>query len=127
MKEMRTELRTVRGLGSAHAGTTHFWIVRVSGLALVPLSLFAIGLVFSLIGKDQAAVQAVLARPVVTIAMILFVVIGVEHMRLGIQESIADYVHGDLLKVVTLILNTAFCLLVGAAAVFSLLIIAFGA
>jgi succinate dehydrogenase / fumarate reductase membrane anchor subunit len=127
MKEMRTELRTVRGLGSAHSGTTHFWIVRVSGLVLVPLSLFAIGLVFSLIGKDQVAVQAILARPVVTVAMILFIVIGVEHMRLGIQESIADYVHGDLLKVVTLILNTAFCLLVGAAAVFSLLIIAFGA
>ena len=57
----------------------------------------------------------------------LFVIIGVEHMRLGIQESIADYVHGELLKVAVLMLNTAFCLLVGAAGVFSLLIIAFGA
>jgi succinate dehydrogenase / fumarate reductase, membrane anchor subunit len=125
MKAMRTQLRTVRGLGSAKDGTMHFWITRVSGL--VPLTLFAVGLVFSLIGKDQASVQAVLGRPVVAVPLILFIIIGVEHMRLGIQESIADYVHGEFLKVATLVLNTAFCLVVGAAAVFSLLIIAFGA
>jgi succinate dehydrogenase / fumarate reductase, membrane anchor subunit len=127
MKAMRTQLRTVRGLGSAKDGTMHFWITRVSGLALVPLTLFAVGLVFSLIGKDQASVQAVLGRPVVAVPLILFIIIGVEHMRLGIQESIADYFHGEFLKVATLVLNTAFCLVVGAAAVFSLLIIAFGA
>lgn len=127
MKAMRTQLRTVRGLGSAREGTGHFWISRISGLALVPLTLFAVGLVFSLIGKDQASVQAVLGQPVVAIPLILFVIIGAEHMRLGLQESIADYIHGELLKVVALMLNTAFCLLVGAAAVFSLLVIAFGA
>lgn len=127
MKAMRTPLRTVRGLGSAKDGTSHFWITRVSGLALVPLTLFAVGLVFSLIGKDQAGVRAVLGQPVVAIPLILFVVIGVEHMRLGIQETIADYIHGELLKVLTLVANTAFCLVVGAAAVFSLLVIAFGA
>ena len=127
MKAMRTQLRTVRGLGSAREGTSHFWISRISGLALVPLTLFAVGLVFSLIGKDHASVQAVLGQPVVAIPLILFVAIGAEHMRLGLQESIADYIHGELLKVVALMLNTAFCLLVGAAAVFSLLVIAFGA
>lgn len=127
MKAMRTPLRTVRGLGSAKDGTSHFWITRVSGLALVPLTLFAVGLVFSLIGKDQTSVRAVLGQPVVAIPLILFVVIGVEHMRLGIQETIADYIHGELLKVLTLVANTAFCLVVGAAAVFSLLVIAFGA
>lgn len=127
MKAMRTQLRTVRGLGSAKDGTTHFWMTRVSGLALVPLTLFVVGLVFSLIGKDQASVQAVLGRPLVAVPLILFVIISAEHMRLGIQETIADYIHGELLKVVTLVLNTAFCLVVGAAAVFSILIIAFGA
>jgi len=127
MTNLRTPLRTVRGLGSAKDGTTHFWLTRVSGLALVPLTLFAIGLVFSLIGKDQASVQAVIGRPLVAIPLILFVVISVEHMRLGIQETIMDYVHGELLKVLTLVANTAFCLVLGAAAVFSILIIAFGA
>jgi len=127
MKAMRTPLRTVRGLGAAHQGTGHFWITRISGVALIPLSLFAVGLAFSLIGRNHAEVLAVLGRPVVAVPLILFVVIGAEHMRLGIQESIMDYIHGDLLKVVVLMLNTAFCLLLAAAAVFSLLLIAFGA
>jgi len=127
MKAMRTPLRTVRGLGAAHEGTGHFWITRISGVALIPLSLFAVGLAFSLIGRNHAEVLAVLGRPVVAVPLILFVVIGAEHMRLGIQESIMDYIHGDLLKVVVLMLNTAFCLLLAAAAVFSLLLIAFGA
>ena len=127
MNTLRTPLRTVRDLGSAKDGTTHFWLTRISGLALVPLTLFAVGLVFSLIGKDQTSVQAVIGQPLVAIPLILFVVISVEHMRLGIQETIADYIHGELLKVLTLAANTAFCIVVGAAAVFSILIIAFGA
>jgi succinate dehydrogenase / fumarate reductase membrane anchor subunit len=124
---MRTPLRRVRGLGSAKDGTTHFWITRVSGVALVPLTLFAVGLIFSLIGADFETTRAVLAQPLITIALILFIIISVEHMRLGIQESIADYIHGELLKVFTLMLNTAFSLIVGAASVFALLKIAFGA
>jgi succinate dehydrogenase / fumarate reductase membrane anchor subunit len=126
MAEMRTPLRKVRGLGSAKDGTGHFWMTRITGMALLPLSLFAIGLVFSLVGKDFAAARAVLAQPLVTTALILFIGISAEHMRLGMQESIADYIHGELLKVALLMLNTLFCLLVAAAAVFSLLRISFG-
>lgn len=127
MSELRTPLRKVRGLGSAKEGTTHFWAVRVTSLALVPLTLFAVGLVFSMIGKDAAAARDVLSRPLVAVPLLLFIVIALEHMRLGMQEVIADYVHGDLVKVVWLTLNTAFCLIVGAVSVFALLRIAFGA
>jgi succinate dehydrogenase / fumarate reductase membrane anchor subunit len=127
MSEMRTPLRRVRGLGSAKEGTTHFWAVRITSLALVPLTLFAVGLVFSMIGRDAVAARAVLANPLVAVPLLLFIVIALEHMRLGMQEVIADYVHGDLAKVVTLSLNTAFCLIVGAVSVFALLRIAFGA
>lgn len=126
MGDMRTPLGRVRGLGSARDGTMHFWTVRVTAMALVPLTLFAVGLVFSLLGADYATVRSVLGKPVVTIALIAFVVASVEHMRLGMQETIADYVHGELLKIFTLMANTAFCYLVGAASVFALLKIAFG-
>ena len=50
---MRTPLGRVRGLGSAHEGTNHFWRVRLSSIALVPLSLFAIGWVLSLKGASS--------------------------------------------------------------------------
>ncbi|HTV70787.1 MAG TPA: succinate dehydrogenase, hydrophobic membrane anchor protein [Rhizobiaceae bacterium] len=124
---MRTPLRRVLGLGSAKDGTMHFWTLRITSFALVPLTLFAVGLVFSLIGSDFEAARIVLAQPLIAIALILFIVISVEHMRLGMQEVIADYIHGELLKIFTLMLNTAFSLIVGAASVFALLKIAFGA
>ena len=124
--DMRTPLGRVRGLGAAREGTSHFWINRVTSIALIPLSLFAVGLVFSLAGAGFVETRAVLAQPLVAILLILFVVISLEHMRLGMQEVLADYIHGELLKIVLLLLNTAFCLLVGAASVFALLKIAFG-
>jgi len=126
MTDMRTPLGKVRGLGSAKDGTHHFWLSRVTGLALIPLSLFAIGLVLSLSGSDFTAARAALAQPVVAILLAFFIVISVYHMRLGMQEIIADYVHGELTKLLTLILNSTFCLLVGAASLFALLRIAFG-
>jgi succinate dehydrogenase / fumarate reductase membrane anchor subunit len=126
MTDMRSPLRKVRGLGAAREGTGHFWMTRVTGMALLFLSLFAVGLVFTLAGKDYATARAVLAQPLVTIGLILFIVISAEHMRLGMQESIADYIHGELLKVALLMLNTLFCLLVGAGGVFALLRISFG-
>jgi len=126
MSDMRTPLGKVRGLGSAKEGTGHFWFVRVSGVALLFLSLFAIGVVLSLASKSYEEARAVLAQPVVTIGLLLFVVLSAEHMRQGILESIHDYIHGELLKVVVIMLNTMFCLLVGAASVFALLRMSFG-
>lgn len=48
MSEMRTPLKKVRGLGSAHEGTEHFWRQRLTAVANVPLMLFFIGLVIYL-------------------------------------------------------------------------------
>jgi len=126
MSDMRTPLRKVRGLGAAREGTGHFWFMRVSGVALLFLSLFAIGVVLSLASKSFEEARAVLAQPVVTLGLLLFVVFSAEHMRQGILETIHDYIHGELLKVIVIMLNTMFCLLVGAACVFALLRISFG-
>lgn len=123
---MQTPLRKVRGLGSAKDGTAHFWRVRVTSVALLPLSLFAIGLVVSLGGASYEETRAALAQPVVALLLGLFVVISLDHMRSGMEEVIQDYIHGDLLKVVLLMLNLFFVIVVGAASVFALLKIAFG-
>ncbi len=126
MTEMRTPLRKVRGLGSAKAGTSHFWRVRITSVALLPLALFALGLVLALLGKDYATVHGLLGQPAVAIPLALFIIIGLEHMRLGMQEIVADYVHGEFLRVVLLMLNVFFTVLVGAVSVFALLKLAFG-
>ena len=126
MTRMQTPLRKVRGLGSAKEGTDHFWRIRVSSVALIPLSLFAVGLVLSLAGAGFEETRAVLAQPFVTLLLALFILVSLDHMRLGMQVIIEDYVHDEGLKVASLMLNLFFVVVIGALSLFALLKIAFG-
>lgn len=126
MRDMRTPLGKVRGLGAAREGTGHFWRTRVTSIALVPLSMFVVGWVLSMRGAGLADVRASLANPLIALAMALFLIISLDHMRLGMKEIIEDYVHAEGGKLALLILNSFFCVLVGAASVFALLRISFG-
>lgn len=49
---MRTALGRVRGLGSAHSGTDHFFKQRVTGLANLILMIAFIAIVISLAGSS---------------------------------------------------------------------------
>jgi len=126
MTKMQTPLRKVRGLGSAREGTGHFWRIRVSSVALIPLSLFAVGLALSLAGASFEETRAVLAQPFVTLLMALFILVSLDHMRLGMQIIIEDYVHDEGLKLASLMLNLFFVVVIGALSLFALLKIAFG-
>ncbi len=122
---MRTPLKNVRHLGSAKEGTDHFWRQRVTAFAaLILLPLFVVLLV-NLVGADYGTVRRVLAHPVVAILMVLFIGAGLLHMRLGMQTIIEDYVHGEGRKVLLLMFNTFFVILMGVVAVYALLKLSF--
>lgn len=123
---MRTPLGRVRGLGSAKSGTGHFWLQRVTAVANVILTIGFLCVVLSLIGKPHGAAIATLAKPQVAILMLLFVVSGAVHMRLGMQVVIEDYIHHEGLKILAVMANTFFAIAVGAACAFALLKISFG-
>ena len=123
---MRTPLGKVRGLGAAREGTSQFWRIRVTSIALVPLSMFVVGWVLSLRGAGFAEVRASLSNPLIALAVALFLIITLDHMRLGMKEIIEDYVHDEGYRLVLLILNTFFCVLIGAASIFALLKLSFG-
>ena len=124
---METPLKRVRGLGSARSGTEHFWRQRLTAIANVPLALGFILMLLMLLGKDPASARAFLAHPFVAIPMLLFIVSGVIHMRIGMQAIIEDYIHGEGTKIVALALNTFFAIAIGAASAFAVLKLSFGA
>jgi succinate dehydrogenase / fumarate reductase membrane anchor subunit len=127
MQSMETPLKRVRGLGSAHSGTDHFWKQRATALAGIPLTIAFLVIVLSTVGKDFATVKATLAHPLVAILMLLFVLSSVIHMRIGMQVVIEDYVHEEGPKVLLLMFNTFFAIAVGLASAFAILKLAFGA
>ena len=124
---LRTPLGKVRGLGSAKEGTEHFWKQRLTAVANVFLAGFLLVLLVKYAGADYTTVKHALARPVNAIALLLLVLSGVMHMRLGMQTIIEDYVHSEGRKVVALMLNSFFAILIGITCVFAVLKLSFGA
>ncbi len=122
-----TPLRRVRGLGSAKAGTEEWWHQRVTSVALVPLSVFLVILMVSLIGAEHSAVVERVGHPVIAICLILALGAVAWQMQLGMKVIIEDYVHGDALKPIALIANAFFAVVIAVAGAVAVLIISFGA
>jgi succinate dehydrogenase / fumarate reductase membrane anchor subunit len=124
--DMRTPLGRVRGLGSARSGTGHFWHVRLTSVAGIPLTIAFLAIMIGLMGSNHAGVVKILASPLVAVTMLLFVLNMVYHMWLGMQVIIEDYVHHEIRKLALLMANTFFCIAVGFACAFALLKLNFG-
>jgi len=123
---MRTPLGRVRGYGSAKSGTGDFIRQRLTAIANIPLTVGAILIIMSLIGRNHAAVAQILGSTPVAIVMLLFVISVFYHMRIGMQVIIEDYVHGERAKYALLILNTFYAFAAGFAAVYAILKLSFG-
>lgn len=123
---LRTPLGHVRGLGSARSGTEHFWRQRLTAIANIPLTIAAVMIVVSLLGRNHAAAVQIIGSPLVAVILLLFIASITYHMRIGMQVIIEDYVHGELLKLVMLIGNTFFAIAVAFGAAFAVLKLSFG-
>lgn len=123
---LKTPLGRVRGLGSAKAGTEHFWQQRLTAIALIPLAVaFAIVFAFTA-GQPHAAQAGVIANPIVGVLLLLFVLSGVWHMRLGMQVIIEDYVPNEGRRIALIVLNAFVAAVIAAASVYAILKIGFG-
>lgn len=123
---MRTPLKSVRRLGSAREGSEHFWAQRVTAVANMILAIAFVALIASLAGADHASVKAAVANPLVSLVLLLFVVSGTYHMKLGMQVVIEDYITGEGMKIILLMLNMFFAIVIGLACILAILKISFG-
>lgn len=117
---MRTPLGRVKCLGAAGSGTGDFWRQRLTAIAMVLLIVPVIAIVITASGRSYDATIELLGSPIVAIVLMLFIIAGAWHMKLGLQVVIEDYVHDEKLKLVSVIANNFFSVAVALAAIFAI-------
>ncbi len=123
---LRTPVARARGLGSAKEGVHHWWVQRVSALALVPLTLWFAASVVGLAGVGYDRFIAWLSNPLPAVLMILLILATFYHAALGMQVVYEDYVRPRWVQVTVDVATKFACAILATLAVFSVLRIAFG-
>jgi succinate dehydrogenase / fumarate reductase membrane anchor subunit len=118
---MRTPLARVRNLGASHSGTSDFWRQRLTAVAMVLLMVPVIVIVMVLRTSNQAGAVQVLSSPLVAIIMLLFIIASCWHMKIGMQVVIEDYIHGEKVKLASIMANNFFCIAVALASIYAIL------
>ena len=122
----KTPLGRVLGLGSAKAGTEHWWVQRMTAVAGIPLAVFLIGFILTHIGASRAEMLESLRNPLIAILLALTMINMLWHMKLGMQVIIEDYIHAPRNKFAALLLNGFFTVAMGVAALYAILKMSFG-
>lgn len=118
---LQSDLKRVRGLGSAKAGVGHWWAQRVTALALIPLTLWFVASILGLVGASHAAVVDWIASPVPAVLLVLLIAATFHHAQLGLQVVIEDYVHHEAAKVALILVVKGAAIVLALAALFSVL------
>ena len=124
VRSLRSPLGRVRGLGAAKGGTHHWWMQRVTSMALLPLTIW---LVFALARMPDASWQEAttwIGRPFNAVLLLAFLAAAFHHMAYGLQEWIEDYVRGEMCKVGGLLVIKGACFLLWLSATLAVLRIA---
>jgi succinate dehydrogenase / fumarate reductase, membrane anchor subunit len=117
----RSPLGRARGYGSAKEGVQHFWVQRVSAVALVPLTLWFTFSAAQLPVLSYVAVRHWVASPSVAVGLVLFIATLFYHSMLGVQVVVEDYVAGEGRKLVTLLVFKFAHVVAAAAGIFAVL------
>ena len=122
---LRSPLGKVLGAGSAKEGVHHWWLQRLTSVALVPLTIWFVVSLLSLPSLEHVTVITWMAQTWTALLLILFILVATWHSQLGVRVVVEDYVHGGA-KTLTLVLITFIHTLVAAAGVFAVAKVAFG-
>lgn len=114
---LRSPLGKARGLGSAKEGSKHWWLQRLSAVALIPLSMWFAVSVMTYASADYQSVLQWIHSPIITVLFLLLIVALFYHAQLGLQVVIEDYVHLEWLKISALIAMKFTCIVLATLSV----------
>jgi succinate dehydrogenase membrane anchor subunit len=122
----RHPLKTAKGLGAAKSGLHHWWIQRVTAVALLPLSIWFVWHATWLFSADYELARLFMANLWNAVFMAVFAVALFYHSYLGLQVVVEDYVNDEFKKLATLVTLQFIHVLLTVAAVIAVLKIAVG-
>ncbi|GEM_PF-82906 len=117
-------LKKAKGLGSAHEGTEHWMMQKITAVTQIPLIIWLICSIAKLQGASYAEFTTWLSYPVHAILMIILVCSVMLHAKLGAQVIVEDYIANEKLRMVKLIGQKILFFAMAIAIIFSILKIA---
>jgi succinate dehydrogenase / fumarate reductase membrane anchor subunit len=120
-----TPLGRVRGTGSAHSGTHHWFRQRITAATNLILLIWFLTSLLRLPSLDHQTVVLWLSSPLVAVPLMLLVASVTYHLRLGLQTIIDDY-SSDTLRLTLTFLAHAYAVTISTLCIFSILKIALG-
>ena len=126
MSKFRSPLSVAKGHGSAKSGTHHYWMQRVTAVALIPL---VIWFCFSLAMMPEATYETVvdwMKSPFNSVMLILCMVASFYHLSLGLQVILEDYVSNKHINMVSMLVMKLACFFFASLGIFSVIKIAVG-
>ncbi len=116
LRTLRTPLGRVRGAGSAKGGTHHWFMARVTSIALLPLTMWLVFALVFMAGQGHAATAAWIGRPFNAVLLLAFLAAAFHHTAAGLQVVIEDYVRCEAKRMAGILAVKGLCFLLWLAA-----------
>jgi succinate dehydrogenase / fumarate reductase membrane anchor subunit len=118
---MRSALGRVRGLGSAKGGTHHWWLQRLTSIALLPLTIWFAFSGALLAGASYEQAIAWIGRPWNAVLLLATIAAAFHHTAAGLQVVIEDYANHEWTKLSSILVVKAICALLAIASALAVL------
>jgi len=118
---MASPLKIAKGLGSAKTGLHHWWLQRLTAIALIPLTIWFVTIIAFINEADYQQSIDLISQPFNGTLLILFIIASFWHSQLGMQVVIEDYVSQKFMRVTLLIIIKYFFIFIGILSIISIL------
>jgi succinate dehydrogenase / fumarate reductase, membrane anchor subunit len=122
--QLRSPLGRVRGMGSAKSGAHHWWMQRVTSIALLPLTIWFIVSLATNAGMTHGDALIWIGSPVNAVLLLALIGLTFHHTASGLQVVIEDYAHVEWVRIAAILAVKGICWLLGIAAALAVLRIA---
>jgi succinate dehydrogenase / fumarate reductase membrane anchor subunit len=122
--DLRNPLKRARNIGSAKSGASAWMAMQFTSWVLIPLSVWLVILILSLVHSDYATALHRIGHPVNATLMATFLILMAWHAELGLRNIYEDYIHNHTLGFWSLMLTRLVLLLLTVFALGALIKIA---